>query len=185
MSCCADLFTGNTGQIIVGVILVILLPLGLLLASAIFIWRYLYHPKGQHRRAAFILLDNPDEPMVSHCCAVLVLCLCCAVLVLCCACAVLVEQPGFGFHPACWHTEQAYAFGQERSCNGEKACHLVQLCYVPVCLHGYLPPCGAKLVLDAFGAYCFHFCMSCATHMTKSVTCCEPQQGACYAWLGC
>ena len=60
----AGLFTGNAGQIAVGVILVVLLPVGFLLASAIFIWRYLYHPTSPSRRAAFILLDNPDEPMV-------------------------------------------------------------------------------------------------------------------------
>ncbi len=67
--CCADLFTGNGGQIAVGVVLVILLPLGFLLASAFFIWRYLYHPRAHQRRAAFILLENPDEPMV--CCLLL------------------------------------------------------------------------------------------------------------------
>ncbi|KAL0042483.1 hypothetical protein WJX79_001296 [Trebouxia sp. C0005] len=59
----ANLFTGNGGQIAVGVILVILLPVGFLLASGIFIWRYLYHPRVPQRRAAFILLENPDEPM--------------------------------------------------------------------------------------------------------------------------
>ncbi len=69
MLCCADLFTGNGGQIAVGVVLVILLPLGFLLASAFFIWRYLYHPRAHQRRAAFILLENPDEPMV--CCLLL------------------------------------------------------------------------------------------------------------------
>jgi len=69
--CCADLFTGNGGQIAVGVVLVILLPMGFLLASGFFIWRYLYHPRVPHRRAAFILLENPDEPMV--CCLLLFL----------------------------------------------------------------------------------------------------------------
>ena len=69
--CCADLFTGNGGQIAVGVVLVILLPLGFLLASGFFIWRYLYHPRSHQRRAAFILLENPDEPMV--CCLGLLL----------------------------------------------------------------------------------------------------------------
>jgi len=69
--CCADLFTGNGGQIAVGVVLVILLPVGFLLASGFFIWRYLYHPRVPHRRAAFILLENPDEPMV--CCLLLFL----------------------------------------------------------------------------------------------------------------
>ncbi|DBA93931.1 TPA: hypothetical protein ACH3X3_013969 [Trebouxia sp. C0006] len=59
----ANLFTGNGGQIAVGVVLVILLPLGFLLASGFFIWRYLYHPRSHQRRAAFILLENPDEPM--------------------------------------------------------------------------------------------------------------------------
>lgn len=63
--CCAGLFTGNSGQIAVGVVLVVLLPVGFLVASAFFIWRYLYHPRAPQRRAAFILLDNPDEPMVS------------------------------------------------------------------------------------------------------------------------
>lgn len=59
----ANLFTGNGGQIAVGVVLVVLLPVGFLLASAFFIWRYLYHPRLPQRRAAFILLENPDEPM--------------------------------------------------------------------------------------------------------------------------
>ncbi|DBA90394.1 TPA: hypothetical protein ACH3X1_003668 [Trebouxia sp. C0004] len=59
----ANLFTGNGGQIAVGVVLVILLPVGFLLASGFFIWQYLYHPKLRQRRAAFILLQNPDEPM--------------------------------------------------------------------------------------------------------------------------
>ena len=47
-----------------GVILVLLLPIAFLVGSAIFIWRYLYHPKGPQRRAAFILMDDPDEAMV-------------------------------------------------------------------------------------------------------------------------
>ena len=64
---CADLFTGNAGQIAVGVILVLLLPCAFLLGSGIFIWRYLYHPRAPQRRAAFILMQDPDEPMVCLC----------------------------------------------------------------------------------------------------------------------
>ena len=63
--CHADLFTGNGGQIAVGVILVLLLPVGFLVISGFFIWRYLYHPKTPQRRAAFIMLEDPDEPVVS------------------------------------------------------------------------------------------------------------------------
>lgn len=61
---CADLFTGDAAEIAVGVILVLLLPLAFLLGSGIFIWRYLYHPRAPQRRAAFILMQDPDEPMV-------------------------------------------------------------------------------------------------------------------------
>ena len=64
---CADLFTGNAAEIAVGVILVLLLPLAFLLGSGIFIWRYLYHPRAPQRRAAFILMQDPDEPMVGLC----------------------------------------------------------------------------------------------------------------------
>ena len=62
--CHADLFTGNGGQIAVGVILVLLLPVGFLVISGFFIWRYLYHPRTPQRRAAFIMLEDPDEPVV-------------------------------------------------------------------------------------------------------------------------
>ena len=47
-----------------GVILVLLLPIAFLLGSGIFIWRYLYHPLAPLRRAAFILMQDPDEPVV-------------------------------------------------------------------------------------------------------------------------
>lgn len=47
-----------------GVVLTLVLPLAFLLGSAIFIWRYLYHPRAPQRRAAFILMQDPDEPMV-------------------------------------------------------------------------------------------------------------------------
>lgn len=60
----ADLFTGDSGQIAVGVVLTVVLPLAFLLGSGIFIWRYLYHPRAPQRRAAYILMQDPDEPMV-------------------------------------------------------------------------------------------------------------------------
>lgn len=43
-----------------GVVLVILLPVGFLLAAAWFIWRRLYHASIPQRRAAFILQEDPE-----------------------------------------------------------------------------------------------------------------------------
>lgn len=76
---CAGLFTGDRGQIAVGVVLVILLPVGFLLASAWFIWRRLYHASIPRRRAAFILSEDPEVIQVL-CCAVLWSCLLMATL---------------------------------------------------------------------------------------------------------
>ena len=67
LCCPADLFTGNGGQIAVGVVLVLLLPVGFLVISGFFIWRYLYHPRTPQRRAAFIMLEDPHEPVVCYC----------------------------------------------------------------------------------------------------------------------
>ena len=66
----AGLFTGNGGQIAVGVVLVVLLPVGFLLASAFFIWRRLYHASIPSRRAAFILEEDPEiinVSLIMHC----------------------------------------------------------------------------------------------------------------------
>lgn len=70
----AGLFTGDRGQIAVGVVLVVLLPIGFLLVSACFIWRRLYHASIPSRRAAFILEEDPEIVHVRQCCSMVLAC---------------------------------------------------------------------------------------------------------------